>query len=85
MDGPDGLLSAAMELGWIPTLAVLFLAGAVFVYARQVHAREPDPLKPRMLDYGLVQLLSMIVVVLMLVHVVTLLAGKPVTGGALLR
>jgi hypothetical protein len=74
-----------MELGWVPTVGVLALAGAIFVYARAVHAREPNPLKPRMLDYGLVQLISMIVVILMLVHVVTLLAGKPVTGGALLR
>jgi uncharacterized membrane-anchored protein len=69
-----------VELGWIPTLIILGVSAGVFLLARRIHAREADPLRPRMLDYGLVQLLAMIVVILMLVHVVTLLAGRPVTG-----
>ncbi len=74
-----------MQLGWTPTVVILAAAVAIFLYSRAVHARPPDPTRPRLLDHGFVQLLAMIVVVLMLVHVVTLLAGRPITGGGLPR
>ena len=44
------------------------------------HYEPPDPLKPRLANHGIVQLFAMIVVILMLVHLVTLIAGEPLTG-----
>ena len=69
-----------IELGWWATGGVLFVAAAVFVWSRQVSIRPPDPLRPRLANHGLVQLFAMIVVILMLVHLVTLIAGEPLTG-----
>jgi hypothetical protein len=69
-----------IELGWWPTLIVLGVAAAIFVWSRQVSLRPPDPHRPRLLNHGIVQLFSLIVAILMLVHVVTLVAGHPVTG-----
>lgn len=69
-----------IDLSWWTTGIVLAVAGAVFLWSRQVSIRPPDPLRPRLLNHGLVQLLAMIVIILMLVHVVTLIAGEPVTG-----
>lgn len=69
-----------IELGWWPTGSILLAAAAVFVWSRQVSIRPPDPLRPRLLNHGAVQLFAMIVVILMLVHMVTLIAGEPLTG-----
>lgn len=69
-----------IELGWLPTLIVLGVAAAIFVWSRQVSLRPPDPHRPRLLNHGLVQLFALILAVLMLVHVATLVAGHPVTG-----
>jgi len=69
-----------IELGWWATGGILLAAAAVFVWSRQVSIRPPDPLKPRLANHGIVQLFAMIVVILMLVHLVTLIAGEPLTG-----
>ena len=69
-----------IELGWWATGGILLAASAVFVWSRQVSIRPPDPLKPRLANHGIVQLFAMIVVILMLVHLVTLIAGEPLTG-----
>ncbi len=69
-----------IELGWWATGAILLVAAGVFLWSRQVSIRPPDPLRPRLANHGIVQLFAMIVVILMLVHVVTLVAGEPLTG-----
>ncbi len=69
-----------IELGWWATGTILFVAAAVFLWSRQVSIRPPDPLKPRLANHGIVQLFAMIVVILMMVHLVTLIAGEPLTG-----
>ena len=69
-----------IELGWWATGLLLAAGFGVFLWSRQVSLRPPDPLRPRLLNHGTVQLLAMIVIILMLVHLVTLIAGAPVTG-----
>jgi len=69
-----------IELGWWATGGILLAAAAVFLWSRQVSIREPDPMRPRMVNHGMIQLFAMIVVILMLVHLVTLIAGEPLTG-----
>lgn len=69
-----------IDLSWWATGLILAAAFAVFLWSRQVSMRAPDPMRPRLLNHGGVQLLAMIVMILMLVHVVTLIAGEPVTG-----
>jgi len=69
-----------IELGWWATGAILLAAAGTFLWSRQVSIREPDPMRPRMANHGMVQLFAMIVVILMLVHLVTLIAGEPLTG-----
>lgn len=69
-----------IELGWWPTGIVFALAAGIFVWSRQVSLRPFDPLKPRLLNHGAVQLFAMIVAILMLVHMVTLIAAEPLTG-----
>lgn len=69
-----------IALGWWETGSILLVAAAVFLWSRQVSIRPPDPLRPRLANHGIVQLLAMIVVILMLVHMVTLIAGAPLTG-----
>ncbi len=69
-----------IELGWWPTLIVLSVAAAILLWSRQVSLRPPDPNRPRLLNHGVVQLFALILAILMLVHVVTLVAGRPITG-----
>lgn len=69
-----------IELGWWPTGIGLGLGLAVFLWSRQVSLREMDPNRPRLLNHGTVQLFAMIFIILMLVHMVTLVAGEPLTG-----
>jgi hypothetical protein len=69
-----------MELGYAATLAITALAFALFGFANW-RARQPaQPLKVRMVNYHLIQMASIIVVLLMAAHLVTLFAGRPVTG-----
>ena len=69
-----------IELGWWPTLIVLSGAAAILLWSRQVSLRPPDPNRPRLLNHGVVQLFALILAIVMLVHVVTLVAGRPITG-----
>ncbi len=69
-----------IELGWWPTGLIFAAAFAIFLWSRQVSMRPFDPNRPRLANHGMVQLLAMIVMILMLVHMVTLIAGAPLTG-----
>ncbi len=69
-----------IDLGWWATGVILAVAVAVFVWSRQVSLKAFDPDRPRLLNHGAVQLFALIVILLMLVHLITLFAGGPITG-----
>lgn len=69
-----------LELGWWATGIILAVSVGVLVWSRQVSLRPFDPDRPRLLNHGAVQLFALIAVILMLVHLVTLFAGAPITG-----
>ena len=69
-----------MELGLAATLAITGLGLGLFGFANW-RARQPaQPLKVRMVNYHLIQMAAIVVVLLMAAHLVTLFAGRPVTG-----
>jgi hypothetical protein len=69
-----------MTLDLPTTLAILAVIGAVFVYANWRARQPPQPLKVRMLNYNVVQILTIVVALVFLAHLVTLLGGQ--TRGA---
>ncbi len=69
-----------MDLNLTTTLAVVVLTFGVFGFANW-RARQPaQPLKVRMINYHVVQMVCIVVILLMAAHLVTLFAGRPVTG-----
>jgi len=71
-----------MELSLPATLAVVVITFIVFGFANW-RARQPaQPLKVRMINYHVVQLVCVIVILLMAAHLLTLFTGSPVTGQA---
>ena len=69
-----------MELSLPVTLTVLVLTGAMFAFANW-RARQPaQPLKVRMINYHVVQIVCVVVVLLMVAHLVTLFSGQPMGG-----
>ena len=69
-----------MELGLAATLVITALAVCLFGFATWRAKQPAQPLKVRMVNYHLVQMASIIVVLLMAAHLMTLFAGRPVTG-----
>ena len=68
-----------MELSLPVTVTILVLTGAMFAFANW-RARQPaQPLKVRMVNYHVVQMVCIIVVLLMAAHLITLLSGQPLT------
>jgi lysylphosphatidylglycerol synthetase-like protein (DUF2156 family) len=71
-----------MEMNLPVTLVIVLLTGALFAFASW-KAKEPaQPLKVRMINYHVVQIACIVVVLVMGAHLVTLLLGAPVSGGA---
>ena len=69
-----------MELNFNATLVITLLSFCVFGFANW-RARQPaQPLKVRLVNYHVVQMAAIVVVLLMAAHLVTLWAGRPVTG-----
>ena len=69
-----------MDLSLTATLAIVVVTFAVFGFANW-RARQPaQPLKVRMIDYNVVQMVCIVVILVMAAHLVTLFAGRPVTG-----
>ena len=69
-----------MDLSLTATLAIAVMCFAVFGFANW-RARQPaEPLKVRMINYHVVQMVCIVVILLMAAHLVTILTGKPVTG-----
>ena len=68
-----------MELSLPVTLTILVLTLGMFAFANW-RARQPaQPLKVRMVNYHVVQMICIIVVLLMAAHLVTLFSGQPLT------
>jgi len=68
-----------MELGLPLTLTIFALFLGMFVFANW-RARQPaQPLKVRMVNYHVVQIVCIVVVLLMVAHLVTLITGQPMT------
>jgi len=69
-----------MDLSLTATLAIAGLMVGVFAFANW-RARQPaEPLKVRMINYHVVQMACIVVILLMAAHLVTLIAGHPLTG-----
>ena len=66
-----------MELNLPVTLGILMLTLGMFGFATW-RARQPaEPLKVRMINYHVVQIICIVVVLLMAAHLLTLLSGQP--------
>jgi hypothetical protein len=69
-----------MDLSLTTTLAVAVLMFAVFGFANW-RARQPsEPLKVRMINYHVVQMVCIVIILLMAAHLVSLATGHPFTG-----
>jgi hypothetical protein len=69
-----------MDLSLTTTLAVVVLMFGVFGFANW-RARQPsEPLKVRMINYHVVQMVCIVVILLMAAHLVSIFTGRPFTG-----
>ena len=69
-----------MTLDLPATVAILVAALAVFGFAIWRASRPPNPMKVRMINYHIVQIFTIIVLLLMLAHLVSLVTGHPMVG-----
>ena len=79
-EGPLGAskgLGGGMELGLPMTLTILVLTAGMFAFANWRGRQPAQPLKVRMVNYHVVQIICVVVVLLMVAHLVTLLSGQP--------
>ena len=69
-----------MDLSLPVTLGVAVLCLGVFGFANW-RARQPaEPLKVRMINYHVVQMVCIVVILLMAAHLVSIVTGRPFTG-----
>lgn len=66
-----------MELSLVMTLTIVVLTGGMFAFANWKARQPAEPLKVRMINYHVVQIICVIVLLLMVAHLVTLLSGQP--------
>jgi hypothetical protein len=69
-----------MELNLPVTITILVLTMGMFAFANWRGRQPAQPLKVRMINYHVVQIVCVVVVLLMAAHLVTLLAGQPLSG-----
>jgi len=69
-----------MELSLPVTLAILVLTGGMFAFAYWKASQPAQPLKVRMINYHVVQIICVVVVLLMVAHLVTLITGQAPRG-----
>lgn len=65
------------DMGWTPTLVLLAVSAGLLVLAEVRARREPDPLRPALVPWRAVVLVSGAAAFVLLVHVVALLGGGP--------
>lgn len=69
-----------MTLSLTTTLVIAAIVFVVFTFANW-RARQPaQPLKVRMINYHVIQMACIVVILLMAAHLITIFAGRPVTG-----
>ena len=69
-----------MNLSLTATLAIAAIVFVIFGFANW-RARQPaQPLKVRMINYHVIQMACIVVMLLMAAHLITIFAGRPVTG-----
>jgi hypothetical protein len=69
-----------MDLSLTATLTVVVLILVVFGFANW-RARQPaEPLKVRMINYHVVQMVCIVVILLMAAHLVSIVTGRPFGG-----
>jgi amino acid transporter len=69
-----------MDLSLTATLSIVVLTFIVFGFANW-RARQPsEPLKVRMINYHVVQMVCIVVILVMAAHLITIFSGRPVTG-----
>jgi hypothetical protein len=66
-----------MELNLPVTLTILVLSLGLFGFANWRGRQPAQPLRVRMINYHVVQIVCVVVVLLMCAHLVTLLSGQP--------
>jgi hypothetical protein len=69
-----------MELSLTATLGIVVLTFVVFGLANWRARQPPEPLKVRYINYHVVQMACIVVILLMAAHLITLFAGRTVTG-----
>ena len=62
------------------TLTVLVLTLALFGFAMWRAKQPAQPLKVRMVNYHVVQIVCVVVILVLAAHLVTLIVGTPITG-----
>jgi len=72
-----------MELSLPVTLTILVLTLGMFAFANWRGRKPAEPLKVRMINYHVVQIVCVVVVLMMVAHLGTLLTGQaaPIGGG----
>lgn len=71
-----------MTLTLWPTLAIFGLCLGLFLLSRHIALRPVELGRPRLLPWTAIQIAAGFVGLLMLVHLLTLAAGHPITGSA---
>lgn len=66
-----------MELSLPVTLTILVITLGVFGFANWRGRQPAEPLKVRMINYHVVQIVCIVVVLLMAAHLLTLLSNQP--------
>lgn len=69
-----------MSIELIITVAAFLGAGAVAGLSLLRAGRPADPLKVRLIDYNYVAIFAVAIMLVVGAHLVTLIAGHPVTG-----
>ncbi|MEM1401255.1 MAG: hypothetical protein AAGF58_15315 [Pseudomonadota bacterium] len=67
-------------MGYTVTLSILGVALVIFLVANIISRRPPPLGEVRLIPYGAVQFVALVVVFLMLAHLITLFTGKPFEG-----
>lgn len=69
-----------IDLGWWATGLLLAAGLLVLLWSRRVSQKPFDPNRPRLLNHTTVQWLAIFWILLIAAHLVTLIAGRPITG-----
>jgi len=69
-----------MTLSLTATLVIAAIVFVIFAFANWRSRQPAQPLKVRMINYHVIQMACIVVILLMAAHLITIFAGRPVTG-----